>query len=77
MTVYSCGFRRSEACSLKVIDIDSQRMMIRNTQGKGGVDRDVPLSPVLLETLRNYWRWMRPKTYLFLDAVAGCSSALS
>lgn len=65
MTVYSCGLRRMEACRLKVADIDSQRMMIRITQGKGGVDRDVPLSPALLETLRQYWRWMRPKTYLF------------
>ena len=65
MTVYSCGLRRIEACRLKVTDIDSQRMMIRITQGKGGVDRDVPLSPALLETLRQYWRWMRPKTYLF------------
>jgi integrase/recombinase XerD len=65
MTVYSCRLRRSEACRLRVSDIDSQRMMVRITQGKGGVDRDVPLSPVLLETLREYWRWMRPKTYLF------------
>jgi integrase/recombinase XerD len=65
MTVYSCGLRRIEACRLKVSDIDSQRMMIRITQGKGGVDRDVPLSPALLDTLRQYWRWMRPKTYLF------------
>jgi len=65
MTVYSCGLRRIEASRLKVSDIDSQRMMIRITQGKGGVDRDVPLSPALLETLRQYWRWMRPKTYLF------------
>ena len=40
-------------------------MMLRVTHGKGGVDRDVPLSPRLLETLREYWRWMRPKTYLF------------
>lgn len=65
MTVYSCGLRRIEACRLKVSDIDSKRMMIRVTQGKGGVDRDVPLSPALLETLRQYWRWMRPQTYLF------------
>jgi len=65
MTLYSCGLRRSEAARLKVSDIDSQRMMIRVTQGKGGVDRDVPLSPALLDTLREYWRWMRPKTYLF------------
>jgi integrase/recombinase XerD len=65
MTVYSCGLRRIEACRLKVTDIDSQRMMIRISDGKGGVDRDVPLSPALLETLRDYWRWMRPKTWLF------------
>jgi integrase/recombinase XerD len=25
----------------------------------------VPLSPKLLETLREYWRWMHPKGYLF------------
>jgi integrase/recombinase XerD len=65
MTLYSCGLRRIEVCRLKVSDIDSQRMMLRVTHGKGGVDRDVPLSPRLLETLREYWRWMRPKTYLF------------
>ena len=33
--------------------------------GKRNRDRDVPLSPKLLETLREYWRWMHPKTYLF------------
>ena len=65
MTLYSCGLRRTEAARLKVSDIDSQRMMIRVSHGKGGVDRDVPLSPALLDTLREYWRWMRPKTYLF------------
>src|SRR4051794_26914721 len=65
MTLYSCGLRRAELCRLQVSDIDSQRMMIRVVQGKGNVDREVPLSPRLLETLRLYWRWMRPKTYLF------------
>jgi integrase/recombinase XerD len=65
MTLYSCGLRRSELCQLKVSNIDSQRMMIRIEQGKGGVDREVPLSPKLLAVLRRYWRWMRPKTYLF------------
>jgi len=46
--------------------IEGQRYrQVRITHGKGGVDRDVPLSPRLLETLREYWRWMRPKTYLF------------
>ena len=44
-------------------------MLVRIRHGKGGRDRDVPLSPVLLETLREYWRWMKPKTYLFPGTV--------
>lgn len=71
MTLYSCGLRRAELCRLRVSDIDSQRMMIRIVQGKGNVDREVPLSPKLLETLRLYWRWMRPKTYLFPGVAKG------
>jgi integrase/recombinase XerD len=69
MTLYSTAVRRSELCRLKVSDIDSQRMMIRITQGKGSRDREVPLSPTLLEALRVYWRWMKPKTYLFPGTV--------
>src|SRR5207245_7972653 len=69
MTLYSTAMRRAELCRLKVRDIDSQRMMIRINQGKGRHDRDVPLSPKLLETLRVYWRWMKPKTYLFPGTV--------
>ena len=65
LTMYSAGLRRLELCRLKVPNIDSKRMMIRIERSKGGVDRDVPLSPKLLETLREYYRWMRPKTYLF------------
>src|ERR1017187_4722407 len=40
-------------------------MILRVVEGKGGKDRDLPLSPALLETLREYWRWRKPKTYLF------------
>jgi integrase/recombinase XerD len=64
MTLYSTAVRRSELCHLKATDIDSRRMMIR-IQGKGRHERDLPLSPKLLEALRVYWRWMKPKTYLF------------
>lgn len=71
MTLYATGLRRSELCHLKVTDIDSQRMVIRVRQGKGVRDRDVLLSPKLLETLREYWRWMKPKTYLFPGTVDG------
>lgn len=65
MTLYATGVRRAELCSLKVADIDSERMVLHIHEGKGGRDRDVPLSPKLLATLREYWRWMKPKTYLF------------
>jgi len=65
MTLYATGMRRSELVHLKVGDIDSKRMMIRVECGKGGRGRDLPLSPALLETLREYWRWRKPKTYLF------------
>jgi site-specific recombinase XerD len=65
MTLYSTGMRRAELCHLQVADIDSVRMLIHIRHGKRNRDRDVPLSPKLLETLREYWRWMHPKTYLF------------
>lgn len=65
MTLYSTGMRRAELCHLKVADIDSVRMVIPIRHGKRNRDRDVPLSPKLLETLREYWHWMHPKTYLF------------
>jgi len=71
MTLYGTGMRRSELAHLKVGDIDSQRMIIRVVAGKGGKDRDLPLSPTLLETLREYWRWRKPKLYLFPTRTRG------
>ena len=65
MTLYGTGMRRTEVSLLKVSDIDSQRMMIRVERGKGGAGRDIPLSPTLLETLREYWHWKKPHIYLF------------
>jgi len=70
MTLYSTGLRRAEMVRLKVSDIDSQRMVMHVHQGKGSKDRDVPLSPKLLETLREYWRWRKPRTYLFPGGAA-------
>jgi integrase/recombinase XerD len=65
MTLYSTGIRRGELVRLRVEDIDSERMVVHIRKGKGGKDRDVPLCPKLLDTLREYWRWKKPKTWLF------------
>jgi site-specific recombinase XerD len=65
MVLYGTGMRRAEVARLKIADIDSQRMILHVVDGKGHKDRDLPLSPALLETLRTYWRWLKPRTYLF------------
>ena len=65
MTTYSAGLRLSEACHLKVGDLDSSRMTIRVEQGKGAKDRYTLLSPGLLKELRRYWIAHRPHLWLF------------
>ena len=56
---YGAGLRASEVVSLKVTDIDSQRMTLRIEQGKGRKDRYAMLPPLLLERLRTWWRVAR------------------
>jgi site-specific recombinase XerD len=67
MTLYATGLRRTELTQLKIADIDAPRMMIHVRGGKGRKDRDVMLSPRLLEALRHYWRGLKrkPKVWLF------------
>ena len=64
-TMYGTGMRVSEAVQLRADNIDSQRMMIRIELSKGHKDRDVQLSPKLLELLRCYWRKVRPGGWMF------------
>ncbi len=71
MVLYSTGMRNAEMRHLGVADIDSQSMLMHIQHAKGGRDRYVPLSRTLLDTLRVYWRWMTPKTWLFPGTVAG------
>jgi integrase/recombinase XerD len=56
---YGAGLRASEVASLRVGDIDSERMTLRIQEGKGGKDRYAMLSPVLLERLRTWYRVAR------------------
>lgn len=65
MTCYAAGLRITEACRLRVDDIDSRRMVIRVVQGKGAKERYTILSPRLLTVLRVYWKVMRPPEWLF------------
>jgi integrase/recombinase XerD len=62
---YGAGLRAAEVVALKVSDIDSKRMLIRVEQGKGRKDRNVMLSPHLLEVLRAWWKAARPLGWLF------------
>jgi len=62
---YGAGLRVSEVASLKIVDIDSERMVIRVEQGKGRKDRYVMLSPHLLKLLRAWWLQARPQGWLF------------
>ena len=65
MGAYSAGLRLSEVTHLKVSDIDSERNLIRVSQGKGQKDRYTILSQVYLLKLKTYWDIHRPTTWLF------------
>lgn len=75
--LYSAGLRRGELLSLKVTDIDSQRMLIRIKQGKGGKDRVTLLAKQVLTELRAYYCQYRPKEYLFEGPAGGPYSGSS
>jgi site-specific recombinase XerD len=70
VVMYSCGLRTGEVSRLKIQDIDSGRMMIHVHQSKGRKDRYVPISPLILPPLREYYKIYRPVNYLF----NGCKS---
>lgn len=65
MTMYSAGLRLSEVTHLKPADIDSERMLIHVRQGKGMKDRNVMLSPRLLQDMRDCWTQYRSKVWIF------------
>ena len=67
MTLYATGVRRTELAHLKLTDVDSARMVLHVRGGKGRKDRDVMLSPLLLEELRQHYRRLprKPTEWLF------------
>lgn len=69
--IYSCGLRRSELLNLRPLDIDSKRNIIIIKQSKGKKDRIVPLSEKILSMLREYYKYYKPKVWLFEGQVPG------
>lgn len=69
--LYSCGLRRRELLDLKLGDIDSKRNIVIIKQAKGKKDRIAPLSPKVLELLREYYKGYKPKVWLFEGQVKG------
>jgi integrase/recombinase XerD len=69
--IYSSGLRISEAINMKIIDIDSQRMLIHVKNAKGKKDRYTLLSIKILRLLREYYAIYKPKTFLFEGQYGG------
>ena len=70
MLIYGSGLRVSEAVSIKVQDIDSRKMRIFVSEGKGKKDRYTVLPKASLDMLRKYYKMYKPKHpegYIFLN----------
>lgn len=63
--IYACGLRRGELLNLRPVHIDSKRHLLLIINGKGRKDRVVPISDNLIELLREYYRYYRPRVWLF------------
>jgi integrase len=74
---YGAGLRVAEVLTLKISDIDSERMLLRVERGKGGQYRNAMLSADMLALLRQWWKVgrqqgvMHPKGWLFPGQHAG------
>src|SRR5208282_954057 len=62
---YKAALSVAYGAGLRVSDVASGRMMLRVEHGKGQRDRDVMLSPQLLQLLREWWKAARPQVWLF------------
>lgn len=69
--IYACGLRCGELIHLKPTDILSDRNLLHIRSSKGKKDRVVPISPRIITLLRSYYKYYRPKVWLFEGQVAG------
>jgi integrase/recombinase XerD len=64
---YGAGLRVAEVSTLKISDIDSERMLLRVERGKGGQYRNAMLSGDLLTLLRQWWKAGRQQGVMHRD----------
>ena len=69
--IYSCGLRCGELLALQPTHIDSKRNIVLLKNSKGKKDRIVPLSPKILQLLRDYYILFKPEKYLFEGNLKG------
>ena len=74
---YGMGLRVSEIVNLKIVNIDSKRMLVHIENAKGKKDRYVALPVSILDELRKYYQTYRPKIYLFEGQYGGQYSVRS
>jgi len=75
--IYSCGLRRSEVTNIKLPDLDRERGILHIREGKGRVDRIVPVSGKVWEKIDEYISGYRPREYLFEGQTGGRYSSES
>jgi integrase/recombinase XerD len=63
--IYSCGLRRSEVTNIKLSDLDRERGILHIREGKGNVDRMVPVPQKVWEKINIYLKSYNPVKYLF------------
>ena len=70
-TIYSLGLRIKEGLTLKVGDIDADRMRVHIRNSKGNKDRFVPLPKKTLEVLRDFWKMHKHPSFIFPNRLLG------
>lgn len=69
--IYSCGLRRSEVTNIRLTDLDHDRGVVHIREGKGRVDRIVPVSAKVWDKLDEYTDGFHPVIYLFEGQLGG------
>jgi len=60
-TLYATGIRASEIIQLSPFDVDTEERTLRVVRGKGGKDRNVPLTPPAAAAIERYLASGRPQ----------------